>query len=216
MSSSENSRGANWLAGLEVLVIFLLIVIYIWRLRFRHPYSWMPILLLVFASHLYHRETLGALGLGWKNLRRDFAAISVVLALPALGLLASGLMFHTIREVSWLGAVSSFALYCCWGLFQQCLLNAYFVNRCSAFLPGSRHATVPLVVGTLFSVVHLPNWFLMLVALPGGYLCARFYVKHRNLYPLALAHGVIGFLIYLTVPDTISHHLYVGPKWFSM
>jgi len=31
-----------------------------------------------------------------------------------------------------------------------------------------------------------------------------------------VAHGIVGFLIYLTVPDTISHHLYVGPKWFSV
>jgi hypothetical protein len=214
MYSSENPRGAKWLAGLEVLIIFSLILIYIWHLRFRYPYSWMPILLLVFASHLYHRETLEALGLGWKNLHRDFAAISAVLTLAALGLLASGLMFHTIREVSWLGAVSSFALYCCWGMFQQYLLNGYFVNRCFGFL--RRPATVPLVAGVLFSLVHLPNWFLMLVALPAGYLCARFYLKYRNLYPLGLAHGVLGFLIYLTVPDTISHHLYVGPKWFSM
>ena len=32
---------------------------------------------------------------------------------------------------------------------------------------------------------------------------------------ILFACGVIGFLIYLVVPDTISHHLYVGPKWFS-
>jgi hypothetical protein len=56
----------------------------------------------------------------------------------------------------------------------------------------------------------------MLVTLAGGYTCARVYLQHRNLYFLGLAHGVVGFLIYLVVPDSVSHHLYVGPKWFSM
>src|SRR3989442_7813052 len=42
---------------------------------------------------------------------------------------------------------------------------------------------------------HLPNWLLMLIALPGGYICARIFLHYRNLYFLGLAHGVVGFLI---------------------
>ena len=45
---------------------------------------------------------------------------------------------------------------------------------------------------------------------------SRIYLRYRNLYFLGMAHGVVGFLLYLVVPDTISHHLSVGPKWFSM
>ena len=66
-----------------------------------------------------------------------------------------------------------------------------------------------------FSAIHTPNWFLIVVTLFAGFACAKLYLKFRNLYVLGLAHGVIGFLLYLCVPDTISHHLYVGPKWFS-
>jgi membrane protease YdiL (CAAX protease family) len=110
----------------------------------------------------------------------------------------------------------SLALYCAWGLFQQYLLNGYFVNRFDDFLAGRKHALVPVLAAVFFSLAHLPNWLLMLVTLAGGYVCARIYLKYRNLYFLGVAHGVVGFLIYLVVPDTISHHLYVGPKWFSM
>ena len=67
----------------------------------------------------------------------------------------------------------------------------------------------------MFSLAHLPNWFLMIVSLAGGYVCAAIYRKYRNLYFLGVAHGVIGCMIYLVAPDTLSHHLYVGPKWFS-
>jgi hypothetical protein len=214
MSSSEGSQ-PSWSAGAEVAIVFSLILAYIWRLRFIHPYSWVPILLLIVLSHLHHGETLETLGLRWSAARRSFRELSTVLVLVALTLLATGLVFNTIRDVSWRVAISGFALYCVWGLFQQYVLNGFFVNRVSAFLPH-RAGAVPVLAGVLFSLAHLPNWFLMIFSLAGGYICAAIYRKYRNLYFLGLAHGVIGFLIYLVAPDTISHHLYVGPKWFSM
>jgi len=217
MSFSNPARASerSWRAGAEAAIVFSLILAYIWRLHFSHPYSWVPILLLVVLSHLYHGETLEKLGFRWGNARLPFRELSVALVLVALALLIPGLIFNTIRDVSWRVALSGFALYCVWGLFQQYVLNGFFVNRFAAFLPN-RSGAVPVVAGVLFSLAHLPNWFLMIFSLAGGYVCAAIYRKYQNLYFLGLAHGVIGFLIYLVAPDTISHHLYVGPKWFSM
>ena len=199
-----------------MLLVFSLIMVYIWWVRFRHPYSWIGILAVVIASHIYHRETLAELGFRWPGTGRTFIEYSVPLGALALTLLALGIVFRSIRQVTWQGAVLSFALYCAWGLFQQYLLNGYFVNRIHDFFAGRKHAAVPILAALFFSLAHLPNWFLMLATLAGGYLCARIYLKYRNLYFLGVAHGIVGFLIYLFVPDTISHHLYVGPKWFSM
>jgi len=215
MPSSDESRERSWRAGAEAVIIFSLILAYIWRLRFSHPYSWVPILLLIVLSHLYHGETLEMLGLRWGAAPRSFRELSTTLVLVALALLIPGLIFNTIRDVSWRVALSGFALYCVWGLFQQYVLNGFFVNRFVAFLPH-RSGAVPVLAGVMFSLAHLPNWFLMIVSLAGGYVCAAIYRKYRNLYFLGVAHGVIGFMIYLVAPDTISHHLYVGPKWFSM
>ncbi|HXA05726.1 MAG TPA: CPBP family glutamic-type intramembrane protease [Bryobacteraceae bacterium] len=206
--------GLNWRAVVEPGVAFALIILYIWWLRFRFPYVWIAILALLIASHLRKREGLRKLGFEWK-MPRGSAKLWMVLGLIATVILAIGLIFHTIRQVTWQGACLSLLLYCTWGLVQQYILNGYFVNRFSDFLPHHIYA-VAILAAICFSVVHLPNWFLMIVTLAGGYACARVYMHHRNLYFLGLAHGVIGFLIYLTVPDTISHHLYVGPKWFSM
>jgi hypothetical protein len=215
MSSSEQPRDADWRAGAEAAVVFSLILAYIWRLRFIHPYSWVPILLLIVISHLYHGETREMLGLRWDNAPRGFRELSAALALVAVAFVAVGLIFNTIRDVSWRVALSGFLLYCIWGLFQQYVLNGFFVNRFAALLPH-RSWAVPLLAGVMFSLAHMPNWFLMIFSLAGGYICAAIYRKYRNLYFLGLAHGVIGFLLYLVAPDTISHHLYVGPKWFSM
>jgi len=38
--------------------MFALIMAYIWWLRFPYPYSWLPMLLLMFASHVWRVETL--------------------------------------------------------------------------------------------------------------------------------------------------------------
>jgi hypothetical protein len=212
----SSSKKMNWLAGCEAVLVFSLIMVYIWWLRFRHPYSWIAIFALVIASHVYHRETLAKLGFQWNGTRRTFVEFSIPLAALALALLALGIVFRSVRYITWQGAVLSLALYCAWGLFQQYLLNGYFVNRFDDFLAGRKHELVPVLAAVFFSLAHLPNWLLMLVTLAGGYVCARIYLKYRNLYFLGVAHGVVGFLIYLVVPDTISHHLYVGPKWFSM
>ncbi len=195
MSSSK------W-ALLEALSAFAMIMVYIWQLRFRHPQAWIVILLLIVASHAVCRETPERLGFGAKNLRSSAAALAPVVLSLAAALLAGGWILGTIRPQNnfW-----GLALYCGWGLFQQYVLNGYFLNRLRS----------PLLASLLFAAAHAPNWFLMLVTLAGAYFCANAYLRFRNLYFLGLAHGIIGFLIYLVVPDTISHHLYVGPKWFS-
>jgi len=213
ISSFKPTAGINWPAVIEPGLAFSMIVLYIWWLRFHYPYSWTAILALLIASHLYKREGFRKLGFGG-NMWPGSATFWIALWLVAMGILGFGLVFHSFRQVSWQGACLSLLLYCTWGLFQQYVLNAYFVNRFSRLLGDSTRG-VPVLAGLFFSLAHLPNWFLMMVTLPGGYTCAKLYLQHRNLYFLGMAHGVIGFLIYLVVPDSISHHLYVGPKWFG-
>jgi membrane protease YdiL (CAAX protease family) len=100
-------------------------------------------------------------------------------------------------------------VYLAWGLFQEYLLNGYFVNR---FVQFTTHA--PAVAAITFAAAHAPNWFLMLATGMGGYFAAIAYLRYRNLFVLGLAHGILGFLIYFAIPDSVTRHLYVGPKWF--
>src|ERR1700730_13893945 len=98
-------KKVNWLSGCEVLLVFLLIMVYIWWVRFRHPYSWIGILAVVIASHIYHRETLAKLGFRCAGTGRTFIEYSVPLGALALALLALGIVFRSIRQVTWQGAV---------------------------------------------------------------------------------------------------------------
>jgi hypothetical protein len=206
------TRSRNWLALAEPTGIFLLIMLYIWQLRESHPSFWLFILGLIIVSHLWRGEAMESLGFQTANLKLCIELISPVVVFLALLLLALGILLQTTRDIEFERGIMGFVGYCFWGLFQQYLLNSYFVNRLMAVAADRNQAA--WVAALFFAAAHTPNWFLMLVTVVAGYWCARVYLKYRNLYFLGLAHGAIGFLLYLTVPDTISHHLIVGPGWF--
>ena len=199
-------------AILEPLAIFGLIMGSIWILRAGRPILWAATLGLMVASHWLRGESAGMLGFGTQNFRRlvrEFAPPGLLLGLL---LVAGGILLGTIRPVGLEGALVALAAYLPWGLLQQYMLNGYFLNRFDALIP--RRAAV-MLTAALFCGAHAPNWFLMGVTLAGGYVSALVYRQHRNLYFLGLAHAIAGFLVFLVVPDSISHHLRVGPGWFE-
>jgi membrane protease YdiL (CAAX protease family) len=197
----------------EPAAIFALIMLHIWWIRARAPGFWAAILVLVIASHILRRERPSELGFGAAGLRGSADAIGPFLALAVVALAACGLLAGSFRPLTGAQALAALAWYLPWGLFQQYLLNGYFARRFRAAANPRRAA---LIAAALFGLAHLPNWFLAPVTFLGGWAAARFYVRHPNLYPLGLAHGVIGFLLYWVVPDWISGHLNVGPGWFRV
>ena len=198
-------------AILEPVSIFAMIMAYIWELRFSDPWLFLAILAMVVSSHVVHGERAGELGFHRRHFRRLVREFAPALALLALILIAGGLLLGTTRRIGFESAFLAWLAYLPWGIFQQYLLNGYFLNRLARSLSG--HAA-PLMAAALFSGAHLPNWFLMAVTFLAGYCCACIYRKYKNLYLLGVAHATIGFLLFLVVPDSISHHLRVGPGWF--
>ena len=189
-----------------------MILAYIWDWRYSHSGAWVGILGLMLLSHLVRRESAYSLGFRTHNMGEGWRELGPVLAFLPLLMPASGILFHTMRPIGVATALASWAIYVPWGVFQQYVMNGYFLNRFRAAM-GSRAAS--LIVAALFCGVHTPNWFLMVVALPAGYCSTLFYRRHRNLYLLGLPHATVGFLLYLVVPDSVSHHLRVGPGWFE-
>jgi hypothetical protein len=157
------------LALLEPLAVFGMIEAYIWSLRYTHRFFWVAILALVLLSHVVHRERPRMLGFRWDNFRQAASHFAAAIGLLALGMLACGILFRTVRPMDWGHAFWSLAIYLPWGVFQQYLLNGYFLNRLDASL--SRRAA-PVAAAGLFAAAHLPNWFLVpvtfLTLLPGS------------------------------------------------
>jgi len=207
-----SARALRRFAVLEPVSVFTLIMAYIWALRVHHPGMWMAILGLMLASHALRREGTDDLGFHRRNLKECWNQFGPLLAFMTLVLLACGILVQTMRPIGFERALLAWFGYLPWGLLQQYVLNGYFLNR----LDGAvSRQTAPVYSAALFSGAHLPNWFLMLITLAAGYCCARIYRRYNNLYFLGLAHATLGFLLFLVVPDSISHHLKVGPGWFA-
>ena len=123
----------------------------------------------------------------------------------------AGFVFDTVRDVAAWRVAGVLIGYCFWALFQQYLLNGYFANRLQASFDGKYPFLVAPMAGLMFAGAHVPNPLLMGVTLVGGTVAAFAYQRHRNLFFLAFAHALIGTMLWLVVPDTVSHHLRVGP-----
>jgi len=200
------------ISALEALMVFAIIMGYIWKLRSTHPWFWVWVVALIVASHVAHRERAKGLGFRAGNFAHCVRKFGLPLIALAVAMLGAGLWLGTFRSIGGEGALRSFGLYLPWGLFQQYLLNGYFLKRFDMAL--SQNSASILTAG-LFGVVHSPNWFLMLITPVAGHLAICIYRRYRNLYFLGLAHAIIGFLLFVVVPDSVSHHLRVGPGWSS-
>ncbi len=206
------SRATAYKAAiLEPAAVYSLIVAYIWQLRFSHHDAWLPIVGWMVVSHRLRGEKASILGFDLRGLRTCLADFAPSLAFLALALVAGGLLFQTIRPVRGSWILAAWGAYLPWGLFQQYVMNGYFLNRLESLLPGR---AAPVVAAALFSGAHVPNLLLMGVGFVAGYCCTLIYKKYKNLYFLGIAHATVGVLLLVVVPDSISHHMTVGPGWF--
>jgi len=193
---------------IEPLAVFAAIMAYIWLVRFAHPWLVVPILLIVACSHFARDERARSLGFRVAQLRECIRKFGPVLAALVLVALAGGWLLGTIRPIGLEGAALGLALYLPWGLFQQYLLNGYFLKRFDTALPPLASDATAAV---LFSAVHCPNLFLMLLTPAAGYVSIQVYRRYQNLYFLGMAHATIGLLLFMVFPDTVIHHLNIGP-----
>jgi membrane protease YdiL (CAAX protease family) len=204
-----------WIILAEVVAVFALMLFYIWGIRqFCIPLT-VAILGLALASNAVRGEGCRHVGFSWTNFATSVRSLGPAVAGIAVLLLAGGAVEHTFRDVTLRTAVIGFLLYCVWGLFQQYLLNGFLLNRMVEMAGGIASHWLLLPLAVVFSLIHAPNWFLMAVTLPAGYLSGLVYLRYRNLFVLALSHALIGCLLYLVIPDWISHSLYVGPNYIA-
>jgi membrane protease YdiL (CAAX protease family) len=218
-SASEvlsNNPERPWSSGataVEILLVYAGILLYIWRWQSTHPRAWMALLAAVLLSHLAHRDTPRALGLTSSSMRASAQvvfplAVSIYLPPIIYGLARHRLLFTWPEKQ----AVISFLGYGVWCAFQQYLAQSYFHRRLRNIIP-SPHLSSALV-GLMFGAAHIPNPILMVVTALGGFLLAEVYARHRNIWPLALAQAVGGFLLAALLPDPLLHHMRVGPGYF--
>jgi len=102
--------------------------------------------------------------------------------------------------------------YVIWAVGQQFLLQSYFYLRFE-LLFGERAAVV--VSSVLFALLHLPNVWLTAMTVVGGLFFTGMFRRYRSLYPLAIAHALMGIAVAYSFPDSLMHHMRVGLSYWT-
>jgi hypothetical protein len=191
---------------IEVILGYGLILFAIWTPEFpQHVLS--PIALLVtLAVVLARRPRLDELGLGWRGLIASFWIFPASLALATLSVLIAKKIgtLHPLYK----GDLKHVGGYVLWTLYQQFLLQDYFLPRLTRLL-ASEGAVVGLAA-VLFATAHLPNLPLTAATLVWGAVSCLLFRRYHNIYALGFAQGLLGLCFAVCVPDAMHHHLRVG------
>lgn len=165
-----------------------------------------PIVLLApLVMVLVRRPCLNDLGLGLRGFVSSLWIFPAALALSILGIvLAQGAgTFHALYQADFTHCGG----YVLWTMYQQFLMQDYFMPRLTRILSSDAAIGVAAV---LFSVAHLPNLALAGATLVWGSVSCVLFRRYRNLYILGLTQGLLGLCFAVCVPDSLLHHMRVG------
>jgi len=148
---------------------------------------------------------LSALGLDWQKVLPSLWILPAAVGLCASGILLAQELgtFHRLYQAD-LVHVGGYVL---WTLYQQFLLQDYFMPRLSRMLSSD---TAIALAASLFAIAHLPNIPLAVATLVWGSVSCGLFRRYRSLYVLGLAQGLLGLCFAVCVPDSMLHHMRVG------
>ena len=193
----------------ELSLGFIAIMIVLW-LPTREQLIFGPIALLTPAVIVaWSRPSAYELGLSWRPLLRSVWILPAAVALSAIGtFLAQGAgIFHELDKPE----LTHVTGYVVWTIYQQFLLQDYFMPRLARLV--SSGAAIALAA-VLFSLAHLPNVPLTLATLIWGVVACALFRRHRSLYVIGIAQGILGLCFAMCVPDIFLHHMRVGLGYF--
>jgi len=164
------------------------------------------VLVLTLLIVLVRRQGRDELGLGWRGLVPSLWIFPAALALAGLSLFVAARIgtLHPLYK----GDFAHISAYVLWTVYQQFLLQDFFMDRLLR-LASSQAAAVALA-GLLFAAAHLPSPALTAATLVWGIVSCALFRRHRNLWALGLAQGLLGLCFAVCVPDALHHHLRVG------
>lgn len=189
----------------ELILPFLMILAVLW-LPTREQAIFGPIALLIpLVLTLLDRPGLGRLGLGWRGLMRSLWILPASGALMALGVFVSRAAgtYHHLHQPEF-GHVGGYVV---WTLYQQFLLQDYFMPRLGRVM-SANNAVIAAAV--LFALAHLPNLVLTAATLLWGVASCLLFRRYRSLWVLGVAQGLLGLCFATCVPDALLHHMRVG------
>lgn len=145
------------------------------------------------------------LGLTWRGFLSSLWILptAVALAIGGVALARFAGTYHPLYNAD-LAHVGGYVL---WTLYQQFLLQDYFMPRLSRIVASD---TAVVLAGGLFAIAHLPNIPLAIATLLWGIASCALFRRYRSLWVFGLVQGLFGLCFAVCVPDAMHHHMRVG------
>jgi hypothetical protein len=202
---ANSQPGASFRTLAELTLGFAAIVVVLW-LPTREQLIFGPIAMLApLLLVLWRRPTLRQLGLHWREMISSLWILPVAAALAAFGILAarSAGTFHDLDKPD----LSHVGGYVLWTIYQQFLLQDYFMPRLTRVLAGDAAIALAAV---LFAAAHLPNVALTVATVVWGAASCALFRRYRSVVVLGITQGLLGLCFAVCVPDSYLHHMRVG------
>ena len=199
---------AAWILGSTW--VYLWPVVYWWGQQ-----TWLAMVLILFNAGvcvIYHLCSRRAeWGFSWPHFLPGlrwaiFVTIPVLLLIFWVGYTGGSLVG---RKNTSLDLINLFI----WALFQQLALQTVLLRELEQ--RWSRPVAI-LSAALLFSLLHLPNPFLVPATLVGGMAWCSLYARYPNLLPIALSHSLCTLMILASLPRSLTGGLRVGYSYFLL
>lgn len=203
--AEQVSRRREWA---ELFVGYGLILVVVWTPRPAQNFLYWITVAWIVVTSIMSRNRSRPLGLGRKGLARSLWIVPAALALFFIGMWTASSVHSLHRLYGPMPLVAHVLEYAAWALVQQFIVQVYVLLRLLR-LGLSRPRAIG-VSALMFAVAHIPNPVLTPAVIVWGAVSCWLYLRYRNLYSIALAHGMLGMCLAITVPNGINHHMRVG------
>jgi membrane protease YdiL (CAAX protease family) len=193
----------------ELSIAYALILSVIWT-----PRPWQKILYFVAATFIVTAVWSSFPGLQAMGLRKTNSAarsiwlVGVALIAAACAVSLASLMQTLHPPGGPVQFIERYTGYVIFAFVQQGLLQDFFLPRMLRITPGPGSAA--LAAAAIFSLAHLPNPILTVATFAWGLAACLFFLRYRNLYPLAIAHAILGITLAICIPGPVIRNMRVG------
>ncbi len=199
------SKRRDWI---EIGIGYGLIMAVIWSPRPLQRVLWIVavagVAILVWRSF----DGWAPMGFRGENFWRSLWIAGAALALAGAAIVIAARMRTLLLPNGPLEFVEAYLAYAVWTGVQQFLLQGFFLLRFLRVFPN--HWMAVTFAAVLFAAAHLPNPVLTPITLLWGFASCALFVRYRNLYPLMLAHAILGIAVAITIPGHADHNMRVG------
>jgi hypothetical protein len=195
--------------AIEIVTAYLLVLAVVWAPRPLQRYLWIVAVAGIIVMIWRSFDGWRAMGFTAANFGRSlWVTGAALLVAGAAVLVAARLNTLHVPPGGLFGFIETYIAYAIWTSVQQFLLQGFFLLRLLRMIPRPRLAA--LTAAAMFAAAHLPNPILTPITLLWGFVACLVFLRYRNLYPLMMAHAILGITVAIAVPGPVVHNMRVG------